>query len=109
MDKITPTRSENPQDGLGTVFHKEPFMVSRRVADEVILVPVRRKAGEVECLYTVNEVGGRIWDLINGQRSLKQVRDAIVEEFAVSEHEAQEDLITLIEQLQEIGAIQQAV
>ena len=55
----------------------------------------------------MNAVGARIWDLIDGQRSLMAMRDAIVEEFEVSEMEAQEDLLMLIEQLKEIRAIQE--
>jgi len=83
-------------------------MVSRKIADEFILVPIRRKLGEVEALYTLNEVGGRIWELLDGQRSLRVLRDSLVEEFDVSETEAQADLTELIEQLQGIGAIQEA-
>ena len=49
----------------------------------------------------------RIWELIDGDRSLQELRDAIVAEFEVSETEAQEDLALLIEQLKEIGAIQE--
>jgi hypothetical protein len=94
---------------LDRFFQKDSSIVSRRIADEVILVPIRRKLGEVDCLYTLNEVGGRLWELIDGERSLKALRDAIVEEFEVSEEEAQEDLFVLIEQLREIGAIQEVV
>jgi len=83
-------------------------MVSRKIADEFILVPIRRKLGEVEALYTLNEVGGRIWELLDGQRSLRVLRDSLVEEFDVSETQAQADLTELIEQLQGIGAIQEA-
>jgi len=108
MDKVTPAGSENSTNGLGKVYHKEPSIVSRRIADEVILVPTRRKAGEVECLYTLNEVGARIWELIDGQRSLKALRDTLVQEFSVGEEQAQGDLLGLIGQLQEIGAIQEA-
>src|SRR5207249_11494041 len=92
---------------LELIFQKDSSIVSRRIADEVILVPFRRKVEEVECLYTLNEVGARIWDLLDGQRSLKAVRDALVAEFDVSEREAEEDLLTLIEQLQQIGVIQE--
>jgi len=92
---------------LELIFQKDPSIVSRRIADEMILVPIRRKVEEVECLYTLNEVGARIWDLLDGQRSLKAVRDALVAEFDVSEREAEEDLLTLIEQLQQIGVIQE--
>jgi hypothetical protein len=94
---------------LDRLFQKDSSIVSRRIADEVILVPIRRKLGEVDCLYTLNEVGGRIWELIDGERSLKALRDAIVEEFEVSEEEAQEDLLVVIEQLKEIGAIREIV
>ncbi len=95
-------------DDLDRLFRKDSSMVSRKIADEFILVPIRRKLGEVEALYTLNEVGGRIWELLDGQRSLRVLRDSLVEEFDVSETQAQADLTELIEQLQGIGAIQEA-
>ena len=93
---------------LEATFQKDSSIVSRRIADEVILVPIRRKVEEVECLYTLNEVGARIWELLDGQRSLKAVLEALVEEFNVSEPEAEEDLLRVIEQLKEIRAIGEA-
>ncbi len=96
-----------PSLTLNTIVQKDSSIVSRRIADEVILVPIRHKVGEIDCLYALNEVGARIWELIDGDRSLKELRNAIVEEFEVSETEAQEDLTVLIEQLKEIGAIQE--
>ena len=92
---------------LNRIVQKAPSIVSRKIADEVILVPISRKAGEIDSLYALNEVGARIWELIDGDRSLEELRDAIVEEFEVSETEAQEDLTGLIDQLKEIGAIQE--
>jgi hypothetical protein len=94
---------------LSAVLQKNPSFVSRRIADEVILVPISRKVGEIDCLYALNEVGACIWDLIDGDRSLQELRDAIVAEFEVSESEAQEDLTVLIDQLQEIGAVQEVL
>ena len=92
---------------LNSIVQKDSSIVSRRIADEVILVPISHKLGEIDCLYTLNEVGARIWELIDGDRSLKELRDTIVDEFEVSETEAQDDLTVLIEQLKEIGAIQE--
>jgi len=92
---------------LETTFQKDSSIVSRRIADEMVLVPIRRKAGEVECLYTLNEVGARIWELIDGQRSVKALRDALLAEFDINESEAQQDLIELINQLKDIRAIQE--
>src|SRR5256712_12912731 len=92
---------------LTSIVQKDSSIVSRKIADEVILVPISHKAGEIDCLYALNEVGARIWELIDGDRSLQELRDAIVEEFEVSQTEAQEDLTVLLEQLKEIGAIQE--
>ena len=92
---------------LNKIVKKDPSIVSRRIADEVILLPIRHKVGEIDCLYALNEVGARIWELIDGHRSLKELRNSVVEEFEVGETEAQEDLAVLIEQLKEIGAIQE--
>src|SRR2546425_3335205 len=77
---------------LNQIVQKDASIVSRRIADEMILVPIHRKVEEVECLFTLNEVGARIWELLDGQRSLRELRDTILEEFEVSETEAQEDL-----------------
>jgi len=63
---------------LNAPYEKDPSMVSRRIADEVVLVPVSRKVGEIDGLYALNEVAARIWDLIDGERSLTQLRDALV-------------------------------
>src|SRR5713101_7636822 len=92
---------------LSAVLQKNPSFVSRKIVDEVILVPISHKVGEIDCLYALNEVGARIWDLIDGQRPLKAVRDALVAEFDVSGKEAEEDLLTLFDQLKQIGAIQE--
>jgi hypothetical protein len=89
-----------------TLYEKHPKIVARRIEDEVVLVPISREVGEIDSLYVLNDVGARIWDLIDG-RSFEEVRDAIVEEFDVSETTAEEDLTVLIEQLKEIGAIHQ--
>ncbi len=87
------------------LFSRDPSMVSRRIADEIILVPIRRNVGDVESIYTLNEVGAQIWDLIDGKRHVEEIRDLIVAEFEVSQGEAEEDLLRVLEQFDEIGAI----
>ena len=93
---------------LERIFQKDSSIVSRRVTDEVILVPIRRKLGEVECLYTLNEVGARIWELIDGKRGVRELRDLILGEFEANEVAVEADLLTLLDQLSEIGAITEA-
>ena len=84
---------------------RDGAIVARRIGDEFILVPIRQQAGEVDSIYTLNEVGARVWELLDGQTSLGAIRDAIVEEFEVSPEEAEVDLLAFVGQLQSVGAV----
>jgi hypothetical protein len=86
-------------------FSKDPSVVFRKVADEFILVPIKQKASDVESIYTMNDVASRIWELINGKRSLKDIKAVIIKEFKVSPEEAEKDLIDFSKQLEKIGAV----
>ncbi len=92
--------NQNPR-----IYQKSPDIVARNIVGEVILVPVTRTVGDVESIYTLNEVGARIWDLIDGGRRVDDILALIVGEYDVSEEDAKEDLVVILQQLEEIGAI----
>lgn len=95
-------------DELTKSFVKDPNIVSRRIAGEVILVPIRKNVGDLESIYTLNEVAARVWELIDGKREVKEIKDKIVEEFAVTPEEAEKDLIELLEKLEKIEGIKES-
>jgi len=80
-------------------------MVFRKIADECLLVPIRQNVAEVESIYVINEVGGRIWELIDGKRSFQDVVDNIVAEFEVHPPEAAADVLQFLLQLEALGGI----
>ena len=80
-------------------------MVSRQIAGETILVPIRSNAADLESIYMLNETAASAWGLMDGQHSLEQIRDAIVAEYAVSREEAEQDLLELMAQLEALGAL----
>jgi len=92
-------------DYLEKRYTKDPNIVSRKIADEFILVPIKQKAGEVDSIYTMNEVGSRIWELIDGEKPLSEIRDVLVNEFEVNTEETEEDLIEFFQKLEQIGAV----
>ena len=92
-------------DELGKCYQKDSSIVSRVVEDEVILVPIRQSVGDLESIYTLNEVGARIWDLIDGKKNVKQIAGQIVQEFDVSSKQSKEDALNFVHQLQEVGAV----
>ena len=93
---------------LETCFIKHAAIVERKIGDEFILVPIRQRAGEVESIYTLNEVAARVWELIDGRRRAAAIRDTIVAEFEVGPEEAEADVLAFLGQLQQVGAVNEA-
>ena len=93
---------------LTDTYQQDPSIVSREIAGEVILVPIRNNVGDLESIYTLNETAARIWALLDGDHTLADVRDAIVTEFEVEADEAEADLMEFIERLEGVGAIRPA-
>ena len=86
-------------------FRNEQF-ISRRIADEFLLVPISNHLSGDNWLFVLNEVGGRIWELIDRDRSVQQIGQLLIEEFDTTPEQLEEDLFRLLDQLQELGAIE---
>ena len=93
--------------GLEIVYTKSPSIVSRKIAEEAVLVPIRQTLGEDPSIFTLNEVGAKIWDLIDGTRSAREICETVVSEFEVDPSLAGEDLLKLLSQLKEVGIIRE--
>ncbi len=90
---------------LDKVYKKSDSIVSRKIADEFLLVPIKQNVGDLESIYTLNEVATRVWELIDGKMKVGEIKDKIVEEFEVTPQEAEKDLANLVKQLLAVGAI----
>jgi hypothetical protein len=67
--------------------------------EAVIVLPDK---GQVKVL---NEVGTRIWSLIDGKRSISEIIQTIVLEYQVSQNDAEIDTLSFIEALKQKGII----
>src|SRR5438445_13435822 len=91
--------------GRDATYARDPDFISRRIADEVIVLPIRKNLGDLESIYTLNDVAARIWELLDGRRTLREIRDVIVNEYQVTTEEATVDLERFVEHLSAIGAL----
>ncbi len=86
-------------------FRNEQF-ISRQIADEFLLIPVSNQLKGDSWLFVLNEVGARIWELIDRDRSVQEIEQLLLEEFDTTPEQLEEDLLRLLGQLQELGAIE---
>ncbi len=92
-------------DSLEPRYAKDPNVVAREIAGEQILVPIRKQAADMAAIYVLNETGALIWQLLDGQRSLADVKEALVRLYEVDPDTAEEDLVELVGELLELGML----
>jgi len=93
---------------IDQVFLKNENFVFRQIDDETILVPIKDNLGDMGSIYNLNEVGAFIWEHFDGQKTIGDIKNRIIQEFEISEPEAQRDLIEFVNQLRGIDAIHKA-
>jgi hypothetical protein len=94
-------------EGASKRYARDPDIVCRRVATEIILVPIRSNVREVG-LYTLNEVAAFVWEKLDGNHLVSDLVREVVEEFEVSEETARRDIDVLLAKLEKIGGIHEA-
>ena len=90
---------------LEKVYKKSDSMVSRKIGDESILVPIRQNAGDLDSIYTLNDTAAYIWGMIDGQTKVGEIKKRILEEFKVTSEDAERDLTEHLQQLTTLKAI----
>jgi hypothetical protein len=90
-----------------SVPRKADGFVSRSIAEETIIVPVRGGVGNLEAVFTLNAVGASIWKLIDGRTPVADMAAAVSREYEVSEAAATSDVVEFIELLTAKGLLQE--
>jgi hypothetical protein len=93
-------------DILSKVFKKNENVVSRRIAGEFLLVPVRGKLADMQRIFTLNPVAEYIWQGL-GEKNLNDICNGVVSTFEVKKEQAENDIREFIEQLLDTDLIKE--
>lgn len=91
----------------GIRFERDPSVVHREIAGESILVPVRSRSADLESIFTLNSVGSRIWELMDGERPLVEIKELLAGEYAVTPQQLEADVLDFVEQLLEADVVRE--
>jgi hypothetical protein len=81
--------------------------VTRHLGGETLIVPVTGGVADLECIYVLNPVGARIWQLLATPTTPERIAAAIVREFDVTADEAAQDVSEFLASLQTRGLIEE--
>ncbi len=89
-------------------YARNPDFIYRKVIEETILVPVHMNVAEMDCIYTLNEIGAFIWEQLDTPLSKVQLHQTMLDAFDVEPDVLQADLQEFLNELLEIGAVKRA-
>ncbi|MGE5307969.1 MAG: PqqD family protein [Deltaproteobacteria bacterium] len=89
------------------VFLKNKDFVARKIAGETVLMPLFRSSDKINCLYSLADNAGRVWELIDGKSSIGQIKRRLLEEYAVSEERLDKELDEFFSDLKSIKAVRE--
>lgn len=87
------------------VFRKSEALVTREIAGETLLVPMRGKLARLQRIFALNPVGAHIWDQLDGTRDLAAIHRGLMEHFDVSPEQAEADLVEYVALLRDAELI----
>ena len=85
------------------VFKKCPKTAWRTIAGEGVILSL-----DTKILRGLNPVGARVWELIDGQRSIDVISQEIAREFSVDPARAHTDIQSFVQDLLGRGLIESA-
>ena len=88
-----------------TVLRKNPDMVVRVIDDETILLPLYKTSDEINCIYTLNSIASKTWNLINGKRTLAEIKEEVLKKFDTTPEEMAREMRKFLKDLKQIKAI----
>ncbi|MGQ9619629.1 MAG: PqqD family protein [Bacteroidales bacterium] len=77
-----------------------PLVVTRKTGNEYILVPVSSNIADMDTIYTLNETGAFIWELIDGKMTVEEIIGEVIKEFDTDRKTATRDVFDFINSME---------
>jgi hypothetical protein len=81
-------------------YRKSDSIVSRKIGDDFVMVPIRQDVENLSSIYVLNDVAARIWELIDGENTMDFILSKVVEEYEVNPQEAEKDISDYLQTLE---------
>ncbi len=91
------------QDSI--VLRRNKDMVMRVIDDETILLPIYKTSDEINCIYTLNKVASEVWNLIDGKKTLAEIKKRVLKKFDTNPKEVDKEMQKFLKDLKEIKAV----
>ncbi len=81
-------------------------MVTRAIAGETLLVPVKGRLADMRRIYSLDPVGAFVWERLDGVRTLGDVAGMVAEAFDNAPENAGEEVLAFAGELLAAGLVE---
>jgi hypothetical protein len=86
-------------------YARNPDYIFRKIVDELVLVPVHRDLSDMDCIYTLNDVGAFVWQSLAKPLTRTGLQEAVLAEYQADPVVIAADLDAFLNEMTAIGAI----
>ena len=88
-----------------SVYRQADNIVTRKVMDETLLVPICGDLASMDELYTLNDTGAFVWQALDGTRTLAEISEQLEREYDTSLEIIKADVLEIIDGLASAGLV----
>lgn len=81
-------------------YQVHPDVFTTEIDNQVVLLQY-----ETGTYFTLNEVGTKVWQALEQGKTMPEILHYLLQEYAVSEKQLQQDILNLVDKLKEKGLI----
>jgi hypothetical protein len=91
----------NPRD----CYVKDPEVVTRKIAGETIIVPMKHTVEDLKAIFTLNEMASLVWGRIDGRTTAGELVSSIYREYCVAPETVVKDVVNVLTFLENSGLV----
>ncbi len=84
---------------LKSVPVRSASIVTRKTGNEYVLIPVTNNIADMNSVFTINETGAFIWELIDGKKSVEELIKAVIDKYEVDRETGTKDVFMFIDNM----------
>jgi len=86
-------------------YLRSSAVVSREIADETLVVPIRGGAGDLNSIFSFNPIGSDLWNLMEKEVSVEEMTSWVTDHYDVSAEQALGDIREFVSELVGAGLV----
>ncbi len=86
-------------------YRRSDDVVTRRIAGECLLVPIRGEVADLQRIFVLNPVGERIWESLAEDRRFDAICDTVQYAFEIDRPTLERDVIEFLAEMEKAGLV----